>query len=139
MRRHPTEGVLPSAAARCRRAAMAAVSGDAAVTPIIAAVLGELRMQIEAAARELLQWRAVAPMPRQKAAGFAGGGAADSGALDNDRFRAAAAQEVCDRGADNAAAADDDAHHSSGARFFARRIVSGRARHPPCATNCKGC
>src|ERR1041384_4775595 len=118
-RHHPTDRVLRSAAAMCRRGALAAISGDAAVTPILAAVFGELRMQIEAVARELLQGRPVAPMPREKAAG----GAGDAGALNNDRLRAAAAQEIGDQGADDAAAADDDAHHSSGARLFARRIV----------------
>src|ERR1051325_2581634 len=112
MRRpHPTDRVLRSAAAMCRRGALAAISGDAAVTPILAAVFGELRMQIEAVARELLQGRPVVPMPREKAAGLAGRGAGDAGALNNDRLRAAAAQEIGDQGADDAAAADDDPHH----------------------------
>ena len=54
-----------------------------------------------------LGWVAFASLP----AGFAGGGASQAGALDHGRGDTAAAQEIGDRGADNAAAADDDSHH----------------------------
>ena len=97
MSRDPIYGVRRSAAAGVRRrGADAAISRDAAVTPSLAAVLGELCVPIEAVARELLQWRAVAPMAREKAAGFSGSGAGDAGALDDDRLYAAAAQEIRD-------------------------------------------
>src|SRR2546423_2516679 len=71
MRRHPIYGVRGRAAAGVRRrGADAAISRDAAVTPSLAAVLGEFCVQIEAVACELLQWRAGAPMAREKAAGI---------------------------------------------------------------------
>src|SRR5437868_8315494 len=71
MSRDPIDGVRRSAAAGMRsRGADAAISRDAAVTPSLAAVLGEFCVQIEAVARELLPLRAVAPMARENAAGL---------------------------------------------------------------------
>src|SRR5437868_14460641 len=121
MRRDPIYGVRRSAAAGVRcRAADAAISRDAAVTPSLAAVLGEFCVQIEAVARELLQWRAVAPMAREKAAGLARRGAGEPTALDDNRLHAAAAEKIGDRGADDAAAGDDDSHHRACAIIVAR-------------------
>src|SRR6266576_3132682 len=94
----PRRNSAPCASAARIVAAVNKAGWTCAVSRSLAAVLGEFCVQIEAVARELLQWRAVAPMAREKAAGFAGSGAGDAGALDDDRLYAAAAQEIRDRG-----------------------------------------
>jgi hypothetical protein len=67
-------------------------------------------VQREAAARQRLERRAVAPVERQKAAGLAGCRAGDRSALDHHNIDAAARQEIGDRRADDAAATDQYPH-----------------------------
>ena len=88
----------------------AAIGGEAAIAPVAADFLGEAGVQRKTAPRERLERRAVAPVERQKAAGFAGGGTGEPGALDDGRLDPAAAQEIGDRGADDAAATNQHTH-----------------------------
>ena len=83
---------------------------EAAEAPVDAALLGEFGMQREAASRERLQRRAVAPVEREEAAGLSRRGVGEAGALDDGRRDAATRKEKRNRGADDAAAADDDMH-----------------------------
>ena len=101
---------------------VAAIGGQAAITPPIAERGGKLGMQREAAPRQSVERRAGAPVERQEAARFAGRRARDLVALDDDRLRTAPAREIGDRGADRAAAADHDAPaRTHGAPCAARR------------------
>ena len=105
---------------------------DAAVAPAAAPATTEacrqFGVQVETAPRKRRRGRAIAPVARQKAAGLAGRGVGDAGALNDNRLDAAQAQKVCDGRPDNPAAADQDLHaarlNKSGASF-SPRVHSG--------------
>ena len=54
-----------------------AIGYEAAIVPLVAEMIGEFGMQVEAASGESLQRRAVAPVAREKPAGFSRRGAGD--------------------------------------------------------------
>src|SRR5215471_17634823 len=81
-----------------------------AIAPIACNLLRQLGMQCKAAPRQRCQWRALAPIAREKNTGFSGGGASNAGAFEYDGLNAAAAEEISDRGADHPASADQHIH-----------------------------
>src|SRR5262249_24122920 len=105
----PIQVVAAGGTTRARRCE-AGVRGHAPVTPIAADLLGELRMKREAAPRQLIKGAPVAPVEREEAARLARCRARDPHAFDHGSANAAAAQEISDRRADDAAAADQHMH-----------------------------
>ena len=108
------------------RAADDAERVEPAVPPLVVDALGKLRVEREAAARQRLDRRAVAPVEREEAARLAGGRIGDAGALDHRALDAALAEEVGDRRADHAATADQYPHARL-AVFTPERMVVGTA------------
>ncbi len=113
---HVIRNPIDVVAATTRDAARAretAVGGEAAIAPIAADLAGQAGVKREAAPRQRFERRPVAPVERQEPAGFAGRRVRDPGALDHRHLDAAAAQEIRDCGADDAAAANQDTHGSA--------------------------
>ena len=101
------------------------VSFQAAMAPGIAEGCGQLGMQIEAPARQLVQSAAAAPVVSDESTRLARGRARHRMTLDHDRLCAASCQEVGGGAADRATAADDDTFGRAHGR------ASAFNSHPP--------
>jgi hypothetical protein len=102
-----------SPAAAGPRAGIAAVGVEAAIAPVVCSLLGEARMESEAAPREGRKGRAIAPVQGEKTARLAGRRVGNASPLNDDGFRPAPGEEPSNRGADDATAADQDTHGPS--------------------------
>ena len=104
LRRQPR--VLASPACIDASLGVTSIRLDPSIAPGIAQRLGEIGVELEAAARQSVEIAAAAPVQRQEGARLAGGRSADLVAFDHHRPRAARRGVVGDGGADRAAAAD---------------------------------
>ena len=104
---------------------------SAAIAPIHTDLLRQARVQREAAARERLERRPVAPVERKKSARLAGGRTGDVRSLDDDGLRPTTAQEVRDRCPDDPAT--DRSTPSRIISFYAYPAATGRLHGPPSA------
>ncbi len=104
----------------CRRCP--AVGREATIAPVAPHRVRQARMQREAAPRQRLQRRTIAPVEGQKSPRLARCRTGDAGAFDDGRVDAAATQEIGDRGTDHASATDKNAHWPAPARSHRSRV-----------------